>query len=99
MLMARNVALAVEATSLLCKRLDTEPGSEGSIAAMGVIRVPVGGHASPDRVTELRDRLLSVRVDAPLHEINGGIWMRISAHAYNEIADYERLAEIIRDIC
>jgi isopenicillin-N epimerase len=60
--MARNAALAVEATSLLCQRLDTEPGSEGSMAAaIGVIRVPVGGHASPDRVTELRDRLLSAR--------------------------------------
>jgi len=99
-LMARNAALAVEATSLLCQRLDTEPGSEGSMAAaMGVVRVPVGGHASLDRVTELRDRLLSARADAPLHAINGGIWMRISAHAYNEIADYERLAEIIRAIC
>jgi isopenicillin-N epimerase len=100
MLMARNVALAVEATSLLCKRLNTEPGSQGMMAAaMGVIRVPVGGRASPDRVTELRDKLLSARADAPLHAISGGIWMRISAYAYNEIADYERLAEIIRAIC
>jgi isopenicillin-N epimerase len=99
-LMARNAALAVEATSLLCERLNTESGSEGTMAAaMGVIRVPVGGPASPHRATELRDRLLSVRVDTPLHAMNGGIWMRISAHAYNEIADYERLAEIISAIC
>ena len=48
---------------------------------------------------ELRERLLSERADAPIHAIGGGIWMRISAHAYNEIDDYERLAGIVRGAC
>jgi isopenicillin-N epimerase len=34
--------------------------------------------------------------DAPLHFANGGIWLRISAYAYNEIDDYGQLAELIR---
>jgi len=36
----------------------------------------------------------SARRRAPLQAIKGGIWLRISAHAYNEIEDYERLAEL-----
>jgi len=30
----------------------------------------------------------------PVHPINGGIWLRIAAHAHNEL-DYERLAETV----
>jgi len=47
-------------------------------------------------VAELQERLLHRRVDVPLHAVDGGIWLRISAYAYNEIEDYERLAEVIR---
>jgi hypothetical protein len=33
-----------------------------------------------------------------MHFINDGIWLRISAFAYNEIEDYKRLAELIREL-
>jgi hypothetical protein len=36
--------------------------------------------------------------DVPIHAIADGISMRISAHAYNQIEDYKRLAEILRAI-
>ena len=99
-LMARNAALAAEATALLCKRLAAEPGCEDTTtAAMSVIRIPLAGPATPERALELRARLLSKHVDAPIHAIADGIWVRISAHAYNEIEDYERLAEILGSIC
>jgi isopenicillin-N epimerase len=38
------------------------------------------------------------RPDAPLPFIDGGIWLRFSARAYNEIDDYERLAELVRQV-
>lgn len=96
-LMARNAALAAEAVALLCRRLDTEPGQEDAmLGAMGVVRVPIAGPATPQRAAELRQLLFDRRADAPLHFVNGGIWLRISAYAYNEIDDYERLAELIR---
>jgi isopenicillin-N epimerase len=65
---------------------------------MGVVRVPIAGPATPERAAELRQRLLDRRADAPLHFVDGGIWLRISAYAYNEIDDYERLAELIRGL-
>jgi isopenicillin-N epimerase len=98
-LMARNIALAADAVSLLCRVLNTDPGAEDTMAAsMGVVRVPLTVPATPERAAELRERLLDRRADAPLYAINGGIWLRISAHAYNEIEDYERLAEVIRGL-
>jgi isopenicillin-N epimerase len=98
-LMARNSRLAAEAVALLCRRLDTEPGQEGAIVgAMGVVRVPHAGPVTPERAAELRQELLDRRADVPLHFIDDGIWLRISAFAYNEIEDYERLAELIREL-
>jgi len=94
-LRARNAALAAEATALLALRLNTEIGATGSLAgAMGVVRLPISGEATAERAKALRARLLDAKTDAPLNALAGGIWLRLSAHAYNEPADYERLAEI-----
>jgi selenocysteine lyase/cysteine desulfurase len=30
-----------------------------------------------------------------VHPVADGLWLRLSAYAYNEIADYERLAELL----
>jgi isopenicillin-N epimerase len=88
--------LAAEATSLLARRLNTEPGAAGALAgAMGVVRLPLTGAATPERSADLRARLLAAGTDAPTHLLAGAIWLRISAAAYNDIADYERLAEVV----
>jgi isopenicillin-N epimerase len=98
-LRARNVALAVEATSLLSRRLNTEPGAIGELAgAMGLVRLPLTGPATPDRSLRIRECLLDAGTDAPTHIIDDSLWLRLSAHAYNEIADYERLAEITASV-
>jgi isopenicillin-N epimerase len=95
-LMTRNVALAAEATSLLARRLNTEVGVTGALAgSMGVVRLPLAGAATAERSADLRARLLAAGTDAPTHVIAGAIWLRISAAAYNEIEDYERLAELV----
>ena len=99
LLRARNVALAAEATALLARRLNTERGATGALAgAMGVVRLPISGAATAERARALRTRLLEANTDAPLHAIGGGIWLRLSAHAYNELADYERLAEVVAGV-
>jgi isopenicillin-N epimerase len=98
-LMARNVALAAEATSLLARRLNTEPGAIGAMAgSMGVVRLPLTAAATAEHSAALRASLLAAGTDAPTHVLAGAIWLRISSAAYNDIEDYERLAEIVADI-
>jgi isopenicillin-N epimerase len=95
-LMARNKALAAEATALVAQRLKTEPGAAGEFAAaMGLVCLPLTGEISAERANDLRERLLDERCDAPLNALSGAIWLRLSAHAYNELADYERLVDIV----
>ena len=43
-------------------------------------------------------RLLDAGTDAPLHLHGDAVWLRLSAQAYNEIADYERLAAIVASL-
>ena len=94
-LAARNRALAAEATSLLASRLQTEVGVLPDMAgAMGLVRLPVQAATQADALA-LRERLFAAGTDAPVNAIGGALWLRISAQAYNEIADYERLAELL----
>jgi isopenicillin-N epimerase len=95
-LMARNIALAADATSLLARRLNTEPGATGVMAGcMGMVRLPLAGTATTERSADLRARLLAAGTDAPTHVQAGAIWLRLSAAAYSDIEDFERLAEIV----
>jgi isopenicillin-N epimerase len=95
-MMARNVVLAAEAAALLARRLNTDVGTTGALAgSMGVVRLPLAGEATVDRSADIRVRLLAAGTDAPTHVQAGAIWLRISAAAYNDIEDYERLGDIV----
>lgn len=95
-LMARNIALAADATALLARRLNTEVGASGALAgSMGVVRLPIPGAATAEDSQALRTRLLAAGTDAPTHLHADAIWLRISAAAYNELEDYERLGEMV----
>ncbi len=95
-LMARNAALAEQATALLAQRLNTDRGPGGAFAAaMGTVRLPLAGPATPERALAVRAALLDAGTDAPVQAIDGAAWLRLSAAAYNEAADYERLADIV----
>jgi isopenicillin-N epimerase len=95
----RNVALAAEGAALLSRRLNTEPGATGALAgAMGLVKLPLTGTVTAQRSLRVREKLLDAGTDAPTHVIDGALWLRLSAHAYNEMADYERLAEIVAQV-
>jgi len=86
----RNIDLAAEAAALVARRLNTETIDSGG--AMRLVRLPAG----PDTdAAPLRARLLRAGTDAPVHAIGGGLWLRLSAFAYNELEDYARLADIV----
>ncbi|HUN46995.1 MAG TPA: hypothetical protein VMU85_10760, partial [Stellaceae bacterium] len=58
-------------------------------AAMAVVRLP-DSPRDPLEITQwLREEK---RIEAPVHRIDGALWVRIAAQAYNEPAEYERLA-------
>ena len=95
-LMARNAALAREAARLLAGRWCTGLGGpESSFAAMATVRLPLDGEASPSRAVALRRWLSDTqRIEAAVNAESGALWLRLAAQAYNELADYERLAAL-----
>ena len=95
-LQARNAALAWQGAEIVARRLGTEIGANRPFcASMAVVRVPVDGPPTQEHALVLRERLRrEFRCDVPLHAQAGAIWLRLSAQAYNEIDDYEALADI-----
>jgi isopenicillin-N epimerase len=65
---------------------------------MALVRLPVTGSATEDRALRLRDRMLDAGSDVPVNANAGGIWMRLSAQAYNELDDYRKLADIVQAV-
>jgi len=93
----RNRKLAHDAGTLIAEALGTEVGNRGQRVAMSMVRLPLGGEYSRERANALRLRLLTeFQTDAPLQAHRDGIWLRLSAHAYNTLEDYETLAGLCR---
>lgn len=94
----RNQNLAEQATTLLANRLGTEPGATAPMqAAMGVVRLPVAD-ATPENALKIRQKLIQAGTDAPVHALDGALWLRLSAFAYNDAGDYDRLAGIVTSV-
>ena len=90
-LMARNVALAAAAGAGLAARWGTETGAGNrAAAAMAMVRLPGG-----DDAAGLRARLLAAGTDVPIMAHGGRLWLRLSAQAYNEGADFERMGDLV----
>jgi isopenicillin-N epimerase len=94
-LRARNAALAAEGATLIAGRLGTETGAGNELSgSMGLVRLPSPGAATTEHAQALRRRMLDAGTDVPLHVQAGAVWLRLSAAAYNELDDYEKLAAI-----
>jgi isopenicillin-N epimerase len=93
-LMARNRDLAAAAGARLAARLGTEvaalPAMQG---AMATVRLPAAGDAA--QALALRRRLTALGTDAPVVALDGALWVRLSAQAYNQPDDYDRLADLL----
>jgi isopenicillin-N epimerase len=95
-LMARNRHLAAEAAALVAGTLGTEVGALPTMAgSMGLVRLPIRREATRSEAVRIRQALQAAGTDAPVHPINSSLWLRLSAYAYNEIEDYERLAKLL----
>lgn len=95
-LMAANKALAWEAAELLAARWGTTiPAAPEFFSAMTLIGAPFTCPVTEEHVIQLRERLRALGADAPVMEVDGSLFVRISAQAYNRIEDYEQLADIV----
>jgi isopenicillin-N epimerase len=94
-LRARNAALAAEAAAMLAAEFGTK-AAHCADCAMALVRLPVPAPVTAADAAALRARLLRAGTDAPVNAINNAAWLRLSAQAYNELADYERLAGLVR---
>ncbi len=99
-LMRRNHDLAVAARRRLCERLSVEPPCpEAMLGSMATLPLPErfqDAPAPPDRFDPDQTWLLEEHaIEVPFFRWNGRRWFRVSAHAYNAIGDYERLAAAV----
>ena len=63
---------------------------------MAAVRLPSGGEASTEHALRIVRWLAEThRIETVISADSGALWLRIGAQAYNEQADYERLAAVI----
>lgn len=95
-LMVRNQDLAAEATALVASHLGTEIGAASGMAgSMGSVRLPLDLPSTRAEALKVRQALQRIGIDSPVHPLAGDLWLRISAYAYNQREDYERLATLL----
>ena len=75
------------------------PGAPDELfGSMATIRFPCGLAPNRDNAFAIRDRLWNEhRLEAAIMPLSGAFWVRISAAAYNELADYDGLAAALSD--
>jgi isopenicillin-N epimerase len=94
----RNKKLAAQGAELVAQRLNTQVGTKGPVAgAMATVRLPVED-PSAEHALAIRQRLMALGCDAPVHALDGALWLRLSAFAYNELDDYARLGELVASV-
>jgi len=95
---AHNNTLCRQAGRLVAEALGTElPTRESMHAAMTVVELPSRLGTTADDMLALRERLRAdhqIEVAGFGHE--GRLFLRLSTQVYNEVEDYERLAEVLR---
>lgn len=89
----RNRALACGAAMRLADDLDSELGGPADLfGSMATVRIPASPPADWPTAGRLRTLLWAThRIEAPVMALAGALWLRLSAHAYNEEADYKPL--------
>ena len=91
----RNTTLAAQGAELVAQRLNTQVATKGAVSgAMAAVRLPVEDPTAVHALA-IRQRLMKAGTDAPVHALDGALWLRLSAFAYNELDDYFRLAELV----
>jgi len=100
--MRRNHELALRARDLLCNRLGIEhPAPDDMLGSMAAVPLAEGKPYVPTLYGDpLQDALFEHNIEVPIHP-----WphqpkrvLRVSAQLYNEIGDYEKLADALEKL-
>lgn len=96
-LRARNRRLVLAAARMLARAWRVElPLPAALLGSMVSVPLPLPDSASPEAALALNRRLWRhCRIEVPVFCLEGRLHVRISAQAYNEPTDYERLATAI----
>lgn len=96
-LRAHNHELAWTAARMMSTSFGTEFATpESMIGTMATVALPASLGTAPEHAVALRNALLlEDRIEVQMHAARGRLWARVSAQVYNEIAEYERLAEAV----
>jgi len=94
-LRAYNHVLAWDAARMLSTRFGTPlVMPESMVGTMATVAAPETVGSSYEHAVALRNALLfEDGIEVQVHAIRGRVWLRISAQIYNEMEEYERLAD------
>jgi isopenicillin-N epimerase len=92
-----NHELVWTAAHLVAERLDTRYIVPKTMTScMATVPLPESAGSSFEAAFELQHALLyQHKIEVPILEIRGRLYTRLAAQVYNQISDYERLAEIL----
>ena len=92
---AHNDALSRDAAEMWCEAWKGEIAAAPEFrAAMASVRLPGVDAADRTAARRIARHLRETHgISAGVMVIDGGVWLRVSAQIYNELADYEPLAE------
>lgn len=88
---------AMEAARMLCHRWQVSlPAPAQAFGAMVTLAWPHSAVATAENAKRLHLRLWDAhRIEVPVIVLNNQLWVRISAQIYNEMSDYEALADAV----
>lgn len=92
--------LARKAAEMLSRRWNTQMGAPPAMfSAMATVALPTTNAATELSAGRIREQLRNdYGIEVTITPFAGRLWVRLSAYLYNEIDDYERLAEAILTI-
>lgn len=88
--------LAARAARLLSDTWQSDLGSpRGMMGFVATVALPSPARATPETAKKIRQVLRSEHnLETYVVAIDGRLWVRISAYVYNELSEFERLAEL-----
>jgi isopenicillin-N epimerase len=92
--------LARKAADMLSRRWNTQLGAPPAMAsAMACVALPTHDPATELGARRIREQLRNdFGIEVTVAPFAGRLWVRLSAYLYNEMSDYDRLAEAILTI-